>query len=149
MHLAVARTAGTGRRGFFQSPDLQTDAGPRDAPVHRVHRRVVTHWSLSTKARILALTGVHKNSNMPQNCANITRIYDIDYTALYAMQGLCNGRVSVVCLSVPSTAAVPCGWFAAELGRGQRLSIDIYWHPSCSCGLRAEVHGSTTTCCRD
>ena len=80
MHLAVARTAGRHWSSRLL-PDLQTDAGPRDAPVHRVHRRVVTHWLLSTKARILALTGVRKNSNMPQNCANITRIYDIDYTA--------------------------------------------------------------------
>jgi len=30
-------------------------------------------------ARILALTGVHKNSNMAQYCTNMTRIYDIKH----------------------------------------------------------------------
>ena len=33
--------------------------------------------SWSTKARILALTGVYKNSNAAQNCANTTRKYDV------------------------------------------------------------------------
>ena len=40
-----------------------------------VKRGVCVSWS--TKARILALTGVHKNSNMAQTCASMTIIYDI------------------------------------------------------------------------
>ena len=46
------------------------------------------------------------------------------------MQRLCNGQVSFrpsVCLSRRSTAAVTCGWFAAELGRVQHISIDSCW----------------------
>jgi len=30
-----------------------------------------------SNARTLARTGIHKNSNVAQNCANVTRIYDI------------------------------------------------------------------------
>ena len=33
--------------------------------------------SWSTDARILALTGVHRNSNTTHNCANVTRICDL------------------------------------------------------------------------
>ena len=47
------------------------------SPGHRAVKRGVCVLSWSTKARILALTGVHKNSNMAQTCASMTIIYDI------------------------------------------------------------------------
>ena len=45
----------------------------------------------------------------------------------YAVNCPCNGRLSVhpsVCLSGRPTAAATSRWFAAELGRGQQISID-------------------------
>jgi len=60
---------------------------------------------------------------------------------------LCIVAMSVslsVCLSRRSTAAATCGWFAAELRRGQQMSIDRCQRPSCgSVMLKAEVNGST------
>ena len=45
----------------------------------------------------------------------------------YAANCPCNGRLSVhpsVCMSSRPTAAATSRWFAAELGRGQQISID-------------------------
>ena len=46
--------------------------------------------------------------------------------AQYLEKRLCNGRVSV-CLSRRLTAAVACGWFAAEHGCRQQMSINSWY----------------------
>ena len=72
---------------------------------------------------------------------------NIDITLHYAVRRVCGKRHKTVkcpsvCLSVPSIdKAATAGGFAAELGRGQQISIDS-WCCRATCGPIKEVSAS-------
>ena len=95
-------------------------------------RRPITNWRLcrscvySCHAKISTTSSITTTRwvSLQRTINFIVVVHWSTLPALHALQDLRNGRVSV-CLSRRSTAAATCGWFAAELGRGQQISIDV------------------------